>query len=37
MLLVDLAIESLESFKVESRHFVGQNDLDLTSNSLKMS
>jgi hypothetical protein len=37
MLLVDLAIEFLESFKVRSHHFISQNDLYLTRKPLKMS
>jgi hypothetical protein len=37
MLLVDLAIEFLESFKVNSHHFISQNDMYLTRKLLKMS
>jgi hypothetical protein len=37
MLLVDLAIEFLESFKVKPHHFISQNDLYLTRKPLKMS
>ena len=37
MLLVDLAIEFLEFFKVKSHHFISQNDMYITRKPLKMS